>query len=130
MKKPDEIKKGLNVCGTLDGDCDQCTYAKYKVHCTDRLRQDALALIQQLEAKDVKQSQRIAELEQELATVKRERDAAVDSLRGDCRHCKYITSPSCEEPCRSCIDGSSYRTNKIKWEWRGVHPDMEVQGDG
>lgn len=65
----------------------------------------------------------IEQLEKELAAVKRERDAAVNVLRGDCRQCKHFTAPSCEEPCRSCIDGGSYRMSKIKWEWRGACPD-------
>lgn len=137
MKKPEEIKEGLELCTrevhSAEPMCARCPYDDGTfdmVACTGHMSQDAFAYIQQLEAKVVKQSQRIDELVQELEVVRRVRDAAVDSLRGDCRHCKYITYPSCEEPCRSCIDGCSYRTNKIKWEWRGVCPEnTEVQED-
>lgn len=51
MKPPEEIKKGLEGCGVLDGDCENCPYDDGpQLLCVDRLRKDALAYIQQLEA--------------------------------------------------------------------------------
>lgn len=84
MKPPDEIKKGLNICGELDGDCDNCAYAGFKVFRMDRLRQDALTYIQQLEAKDAKQSQYIAKLEASYSQVSKalcgKENATLDEL--------------------------------------------------
>ena len=52
MKTPDEIKKGLEACGTLDGDCENCPYDDGRqLLCVDRLRKDAHAYIQHLENK-------------------------------------------------------------------------------
>lgn len=51
LKTPEEIKKGLNVCGVLDGDCESCPYDNRTIFCADRMRGDALAYIQQLEEK-------------------------------------------------------------------------------
>ena len=47
-------------------------------------------------------------LRAELARVKRERDAAVEYLRGQCRYCKnYLVCTSRKGPHSNC------------WEWRG-----------
>ncbi len=51
MKKPEEIKKGMEVCATLDGDCENCPYDGLQIFCAGRLRKDALAYIQQLESR-------------------------------------------------------------------------------
>jgi hypothetical protein len=114
MKTPEEIKKGLNVCGTLDGDCDSCAYAGFKVFCTDRLRQDALALIRQLEA--------------ELAAAKRERDALFADIKqcNDCYFCKHYGTSLDVEPCQTCILDFQKQDFKPGFEWRGVCPDTEV----
>ena len=49
MKTPEEIKRGLEGCGGLDGDCENCPYDEQTIYCNDRLMRDALAYIQQLE---------------------------------------------------------------------------------
>lgn len=49
MKTPDEIKKGLLICGGGFGDCAECPYHQTPAACM-KLSQDALAYIQQLEA--------------------------------------------------------------------------------
>jgi hypothetical protein len=58
MKKPDEIKKGLEICVSEDGSCDDCPYAmelrKGLYVCYNSkmaVMADALAYIQQLEKK-------------------------------------------------------------------------------
>lgn len=71
----------------------------------------------------------IESLSAQLEQVTRERDAAVDELKGECDVCanrKDCTAPKCRKsqhkeceecPCRTCI----YDTN---WKWEGV----EVEG--
>ncbi len=49
MKTPDEIKKGLKVCG-YNAPCAECPYKDKKPGCNDKMLLDALAYIQQLEA--------------------------------------------------------------------------------
>ena len=55
MKTPEEIKKGLECCTAPMLACDSCPYKADKnpfdVICKDRVMEDALALIHQLEAK-------------------------------------------------------------------------------
>ena len=46
---PEDIKKGLECC--IKGDCDNCPYYGVKFDCSDVMKADALAYIQQLEAK-------------------------------------------------------------------------------
>lgn len=107
MKTPEVIKKGLEVCGVLDGDCENCPYDDgLQILCVDRLRKDALAYILQLESI--------------LAQVERERDAAVTAL-DEIRHCdccKHYSKPGGEEPCYSCD-----MLRKSNYEWRGVCPE-------
>ena len=51
MKKPDEIKKGLDTCiGKCTGNKPHCPYHECGDGCMDRMNIDALAYIQQLEA--------------------------------------------------------------------------------
>lgn len=114
MKSPDDIKKALELCGMLDGDCDNCPYDTAKIYCGDRLQKDALAYINQLE--------------QRLAQAERERDAAVRELKlgEDCDNCKhrneckhdgfgYKKCTECGEcPCSKCEGGES------QYEWRGI----------
>lgn len=52
MKTPDEIKKGLEICiGACRGDKTACPYRVDFDGCLDIMHSDALAYIQQLEAK-------------------------------------------------------------------------------
>lgn len=52
MKTPEEIKKALEICiGKCTGNKPHCPYAKYVNGCEDTLNRDALAYIQQLEAR-------------------------------------------------------------------------------
>jgi hypothetical protein len=82
---------------------------------------EARKCIQQLEAKDVEQVHRIAELEQELAAVKRERDAAVRDFKSfaNCEHnvCHYCKFDS-DFDCGKCW----YRYPEA-FGWRGVCPE-------
>lgn len=55
MKTPDEIKKGMECCKLHDcyddADCSQCPYTRTTGKCVFVMHDDALAYIQQLEAK-------------------------------------------------------------------------------
>lgn len=138
MKTPNEIKQGLKFC--IAGSCvPYCKYGKLEdCGVGQKLIEDTLTYIEQLEAKDVKQAQRIAELEQELAAVERERNAAVADIKTSqrcslCIHCpkddecetSLFLCMECDKVgcvCRECFHGE-------KLEWRGVRPNTEVQED-
>lgn len=63
--------------------------------------QDAADTLSTLQAENEK-------LRAELEQVQRERDAAVDFLKGQCRYCrKYLTCPTRRGPHDNC------------WQWRG-----------
>ena len=132
-KTPEEIKKGLEGCGGLDGDCENCPYDEQTIYCNDRLMRDALAYIQQLEA-GIDHAEKVArecaksitenldKLQAKLIQVERERDAAVDSLRGECFECVWHES-MCDK-CASCVHSAdAWNVNVDNWEWRGVCPE-------
>lgn len=62
-----------------------------------------------------------ARLKVELETVKRERDAAVETLRlsNKCDGCKYASISIDDEPCVLCARYWQYKGDD-KWEWRGL----------
>lgn len=147
MKTPDEIKKGLWCCENPNGNptmCEECPYKGTKGSCIGRLYMEARKCIQQLEAKDVEQVHRIAELEQELAAVKRERDAQMvdilifvgnDNLCSICKHsgennkakrqyCKAVSCDDCKIYECACMDCSRHNC----YEWRGVCQE-NTEGD-
>lgn len=119
MKKPDEIKKGLELCsvGFYENICTDCPYSSLAMaECPTKLKADALAYIQQLEA---------------------ERDAAVEDIRfaytsyvGACQTCKHGKAQvDCIEPlrCDNCENEKckcqSCDSNYSNWEWRGVQKE-------
>ncbi len=98
MKTPEEIKKGLECCLSVDAlACCKCPYSGNGCGEDEELK-DALAYIQQLE---------------------RERDAAVEDLKDRCytgrSMCCYCKNYSSEHFCESieCDDGEAF-------EWRGL----------
>lgn len=103
MKTPDEIKRGLENCGTSLPCRDDCPYHAlcWQHHDVRAVDRDALAYIQQLE---------------------RERDAAMEQMHGACRACKHLLSAVKEGPCASCM----YNNGELDgWEWCGVEEDEE-----
>lgn len=62
MKTPDEIKKGMLICGGGFGDCAECPYHQTPAACM-KLSQDALAYIQQLEHQIGELTEMVAQLE-------------------------------------------------------------------
>lgn len=116
MKTPDEIKKVLEHCIETGMGCHMCDYV---VRCLKVVRgkpimQDALALIQQLEA--------------ELATVKRERNAAIELLRGACALCKNDKPENEDDLCFRCKWGYGCTSGDF-WEFSGIFPDTEASPD-
>lgn len=110
MKTPDDIKKGLAVCATLDGDCENCPYDDGKqLTCVDRSRRDALAYIIQLETR--------------LAQAERERDAALKDIANTCWSCGNAKPSQLSKFLYSCphLKGKAgVRTQCEHWQWRGV----------
>ena len=105
MKTPDEIKKGLYCCGTIDVSCTNCPYdedchTQGDGYCS--VEDDALIYIERLESR--------------LAQVERERDAAVQDARDGtmCDTCKHNNSKDYLKPCYECNESFNC------WEWRGV----------
>lgn len=65
MKKPDEIKKGLECCAASYADCHK--ECPYKLDCDgSQVLKDALTYIQQLEAQNAEQAEKIRRLESSL----------------------------------------------------------------
>ncbi len=79
MKTPNEIKQGLECCQSPVG-CENCPYETVGTlgyDCSNTLNTDVLTYIQQLE--------------QELAAVKRERDALAKENTKKAEKCRYYT---------------------------------------
>ena len=101
-KTPEEIKQGLKCYIGDDEDicCEGCAYCG-EIRCVRKMTDDALALIQQLEA---------------------ERDALIESIKNcsllstfplQCKLCKNVKDDFCGEKCKWCSEFSNF-------EWRGV----------
>ena len=135
MKTPDEIKKGLSVCATLDGDCENCPYDDGKqLTCVDRSRRDALAYIIQLESTYNQVSKALcgkenanleevlqadSQVKSRLAKAEKERDAAVESIHGQCEEC--VWNQTMTGKCIGCVhDETAFMPGIDNWEWRGV----------
>lgn len=142
MKTPDEFKKNLIACMdeaievAENGDAHDLMDFAHHAHAR---MSETLTYIQQLEAgimawEDVASSPGAVEdmaieinrMQAELEAVKRERDAlmldfqtCVKRTRKVCSVCSNKGKPICNM-CEGCD----------VFEWRGVCPDTEVQGDG
>ena len=135
MKKPEEIKKGLecaNNCSESGLRCRECPYLGD--NCSD-LNADAIEYIEWLE-KNLQYTVDAAEvLRAESAKFERERDAAVSDLEceSECYSCKYRDNrANCDEDvsCYNCRLDCPCTTFKCNWQWRGVCPEnTEVQDD-
>jgi FtsZ-binding cell division protein ZapB len=138
-RTPDEIKKGLEYCCGMH-DHSYCRECPYSENDCDEMSRDALALIQQFErerdevsefhkelvetnnnlfAEIVEMQGEINALRKELEQVKRERDAAVKALRGDCRECAHRGK---WDVCADCIYSCPFEDEgkKDNWQWSGV----------
>lgn len=123
-KTPDEIKKGLECCCDLMGVmCPYCPYAEdgdASETCKEEMADDALALIQKLEARAHQLDLLNVGLLVEKAQLEAERDAAVKMLKDEigCKSCaKYTgTEEYVSTDCLDCL-------NDCNWEWRGVQKE-------
>lgn len=152
MKTPDDIKKGLEICTTDGVSCTECPYCDVCVAYGGKtdVDVDALAYIQQLEA-DLQYTVDAAnimkdealKLEQRLAQVERERDAAVVDIRNAkwmlCHVCKNYYRPdpavrhyACKEfgDFSDFLNPSDFAEEEYdfpslcgKFKWRGVCPE-------
>ena len=104
MRSPDEIKKGLRRCED-QSHCDWCS------------------LIRECEEDDAAIAY-ITQLEQRLAQVERERDAAVVDLSNSCAYCKHVSGSVDELPCTECFHPKNNvifaPITRTKFEWRGI----------
>ena len=147
MKKPDEIKKGMQHCLYNDFanyGCKGCPYQLpggfSRMHeCQYDVVKDVYSLIQQLEADNSRLNDTIRSLTDQLnaahdetAKAILERDAAVDDLASvpRCKVCANLEKDNYEEPCDSCAHIAFMGDIRGNWEWRGVCPEnTEVHVD-
>lgn len=100
-RTPEETKKGLSLCYADVCDCSECPYFNME-DCDKKLASDVLMLFQQLE---------------------RERDAAVERLRGWCEVCVHWENEDSIAFCDGCTHNYPFEheTNFTdRWQWRGV----------
>ena len=144
-----EIIQALRICAThKDKGCGLCPQRKY-VHCTERLADEAITMIERLTAENVVlpdgQASAIESLRKEIewkdmvialaqkerAKAEAERDAALADLADarSCKTCKYACDTrdcsSCKSKtckCREC------HLDKNAWEWRGL-PETPEEGE-
>ena len=139
MKTHEEIKNGLECCIPRWVDnhwkscSSKCPYITLSASCRGQLVYDAIAYIQQLEARIDTLTAKAVLFEDAVDAgerMKRERDAAVKQLKDVdtvdllyCSHCKHeelcdYNLNSCDDcekdcPCHTCVD-------MCNWQWRGV----------
>ena len=118
-----EIVQALRICAThMEKGCGLCPQRKY-VHCTERLADKAITMIERLTAENAK--------------AEAERDALLEQIKArracsDCKHFDYcefydadvIACMNCVTkncPCRQCVNSS-------RWEWRGL-PKTPEEGE-
>ena len=142
-----EIIQALRICAThKDKGCGLCPQRKY-VRCKERLADEAITMIERLNAENVVlpdgQASAIESLRKEIewkdmvialaqrkqAEAEAERDAALADLADarSCKTCKYACDTrdcsSCKSKtckCREC------HLDKNAWEWRGLPEAPEV----
>ena len=125
MKRPDEIKKGLecrirsykDIC---NHQCDTCDLRIPAYSIFERY-EDALVLIQQLEATVSEKEKVVAELSGKIGQLEAERDAAVNDLH------YLVNHPLSAGPCYACLHskdcwrgGDCDPVNDDRWQWRGI----------
>lgn len=124
MKTPDEIKKGLKICG--DDKCGKdCPYHDncFMEDVICELASDSLTYIQQLENHIGELTEKVAQLDH----VTQERDALLEIVKelGECNYCKHDSyCPHTIPDCMNCKDGNCkcYSCgHQSKWQWSGVH---------
>lgn len=135
-RTPDEIKKGMECCmgDPLVWHCDECPYAEQGAEVDDgcdyngaQVMQDALDLIQLLQADNAQMNRcienmtdKLNAMNDEVAKLQAERDAAVSELVGTCQVCRWEETAKCAS-CHFCED--AWNVHESNWEWRGVQKE-------
>jgi len=125
VKKPEELKKGLHICGSdeLCEESNECPYYNNE-RCMSAMMADADTYILTLEADKAKLQAQNAELLQKVKQLEKEWGAAVACIPRGCGYCKWYElsfngctpDHDCKNP-KKCINISGINTG---WEWRGV----------
>ena len=117
MKTHDEIKNGLEHCinGTSCRGCPYCEECAIASDCNP-MHKDLHGYIQQLQAENAEQAERIRQLEAE-------RDAAVKYIKDvcGCMACNSASLSKLDSPCRECICDGMVKYDY--WLWRGVQKE-------
>lgn len=103
MKTTEEIKRGLEMCAETCFVCPaECPYMMTACSQGDKVMDDALAYIQQLE---------------------REREAMLRDMKAwpACDACKHRNLLCTQKPCSECREAGNGKA--VMWEWRGVEED-------
>lgn len=145
MKKPDEIKKGLESLDKMQFFMGQRAGRELWMEKSEDVQDKDLAdfnrdidylrkvvvskmentTLAQLEAANTELLTKVKQLEAKCHQLERERDAAVDylAMTKDCKTCKHFPHAASEEPCRSC------GVRQANWEWRGVKEEYKNEAD-
>ena len=92
---------------------------------------ESMPVIKQLREEIDRLNHGIENLSKAVEIAYKQRDAAVEQLRGDCRACKNYTENHCYGPCAGCkYEYYQYRCIDARdhWEWRGVKEDRTWKG--
>ena len=110
-----EIIQVLRICAThIEKGCGLCPQMKY-VHCTERLADEAITMIERLTAENAK--------------AEAERDALLGQIKArrsclDCKHFDYCEFDDATViDCMNCVTKNCpcYQCgNSSRWEWRGL----------
>lgn len=125
-RTPDEVKKGLEYL-SITNVAEKVERAKHGLPYayTEEVAADALALVQQLQDDNAQQARcienmtdKLNAMNDEVAKLQAERDAAVKDIPRACGFCEYYDAD--EDTCGyqgCCFPVSGVNT---AWQWRGV----------
>lgn len=119
---------GLKRCYNTGSCLEDCPYGKLDFpECVIVKCDDAIAYIQQLGADNAKlnrcienMTDKLNEVNDEVAELQAERNAAVNELIGTCQVCRWEDT----EKCASChFNPEAWNVHESNWEWRGVQKE-------
>ena len=102
------------------------TESLYRDKCTLEIMDLCMEAAEALERPNDFNESQCAKLLAELGRVRRERDAALEQLHGQCKYCKH-KSHMLESPCKGCVWFAAQEfIEGDYWEWIGLQ--KEAQG--